>query len=1062
MAAFSKRWKTIARLGVVLLAACPPAGAGAPTPRAATNEVTSFLQLYNLSKAQASAGLVFRTKAVVLCSDPGWGQLYFHDGEQAKWISPLTFSNQFRFKNQVELRGNVQLQGEVAALTNLQAEVLGEQSPPEAAPLRLADFARGFGEWVETTGKVRVADTSRGRLALIIENETHTCLAYVMGPLTTNNSKEFVGGTVRLRGVNSSKIENSKLIKASLFVPELSEVQLLARPKSDFAALPVSAIEKLLNLELGPWTNEMVHLNGTIASYKPGASLELKDPTGTIKAEVVQMTRTLPDQRANLWGYPAVTEEGLIIKDAYFEPVTGAQPLVLSQALPATISSNSILVFSNVVEVTRLRNEQAAGHIPVRLKGVILYADPEWHNFFFHDETGELFVECDQANIEAGQWVELRGRTAPGGFTPEIQASSITILGVTNLPAPAKVDLTDLADGHLDGHWVELEGVVRRVTHEWDHLDLSVTTSKGRFRAIVPKLAVAEEMSELVDCFVRVRGACGAQLNTRGQLSGITLHVPSLTQIQVIDGVTANPFATRTTPIAALAHFDPERRAGRRVKLSGTVLLPLRQGGFYLHDGSGGVRVQTQQPAKVQPGERIELLGFAALGEFAPYLDEAIYRHLSNGKLPAAKKISAEDILVKGVGDAEIVEMEAQLLQDVPRSARPKLLLQDGNVLFTASLEHSDPDKSLEWKAGSLLRLRGICSIQADEMREPQGFKLLIAGSENISVLKAPLWWSIRRTLMLLAGLTATILAAIGWIALLRRQVRLQTDVLHENQKELLQTSRQAGMAEVATSVLHNVGNVLNSINVSTTLLDERARKSRVCDLKRLVTLLDEHADDLANFLNKDERSDQVRDFLRHLSERLDEEQTLALSELADLRKNVSHVKDIISMQQSYAKVSGVVETVELTELVEDTLRMNSDSLNRRNIKVVREYDAVPAISTDKHKLLQILVNLVRNANAACDQVEAPDRQVTVRVSNGDAFVRIAVADNGVGIRPEYLTRIFNHGFTTRKDGHGFGLHSGALAAKELGGTLTVRSDGPGKGATFILALPVSRSRPDG
>src|SRR5581483_1670996 len=860
-----------------------------------------------------------------------------------------------------------------------------------------------------------------------------------MGAISNLNPKEFVGSTVRIRGINASKIENGQLTRASLFAPDLSEVKVLRRSSLDFAKLPVWAIEKLSNLELGAWTNDMVHLSGAILSYKPGSSLYLKDPTGVIRAEVVQMTRALPDQRADLWGYPAVTEEGLILKDAYFEPAIGLAPGANVAVVKTSFPSNSARILSNVVEVIRLTQEQPAGPIPVHLKGIITYADPEWHNLFFHDETGEIYVECDQANAQTGQWVELEGYTAPGGFAPEIQATHFQVLGITNLPVAAKVDLTDLADGHLDGHWVELEGVVRRVRHEWNHLDLIVTTPKGRVRAIVPNVTDPQHASEFVDCFVRLRGACGAQLNARGQLSGITLHVPSLKEIQVIDGVPADPFAVRTTRIAALARFDPERRAGRRIKLAGTVLLSLTRGGFYLRDASGGVRIETQQPAKVRPGENVEVLGFAALGEFAPYLDEAVFRHVGDGTLPKPRRVTGEEILLKGEAEAELVEIEARLIQDVPRSARPKLLLQEGNVLFAATLQDPGLQEHFpKWKAGSLLRLRGICSIQADETPEPQGFKILIPAVHDVVWLKAPPWWSLRRTLVVLGALCAAILAAVGWIALLRREVSAKTRVLQENQKELLQTSRQAGMAEVATSVLHNVGNVLNSINVSTTLLFERVHKSRGSDLNRLIALLDEHATDLPGFFAKDDRGDRVREFLRRLNARLSEERSLALAELADLRKNVAHVKDIVSMQQSYAKVSGVVEPVQLTELMEDTLRMNGDSLERRQIKVIREYETIPEISTDKHKVLQILVNLVRNAKDACEHMERKDKQLTVRVSNGGDFVRVAVVDNGMGIPRENLTRIFNHGFTTRKDGHGFGLHSGALAAKELGGTLSV------------------------
>jgi signal transduction histidine kinase len=159
-------------------------------------------------------------------------------------------------------------------------------------------------------------------------------------------------------------------------------------------------------------------------------------------------------------------------------------------------------------------------------------------------------------------------------------------------------------------------------------------------------------------------------------------------------------------------------------------------------------------------------------------------------------------------------------------------------------------------------------------------------------------------------------------------------------------------------------------------------------------------------------------------------------------------------MQQSYAKTSGVAETISVTDLVEDALRMNAGSLERHNIDIVRDYQARPVITLEKHKVLQVLVNLMRNAKYACDESGRTEKQMILRITADNNGVAICVIDNGVGIPQENLTRIFAHGFTTRKDGHGFGLHSGALAAKEIGGSLTAHSAGRGQGATFVLELP--------
>jgi signal transduction histidine kinase len=288
----------------------------------------------------------------------------------------------------------------------------------------------------------------------------------------------------------------------------------------------------------------------------------------------------------------------------------------------------------------------------------------------------------------------------------------------------------------------------------------------------------------------------------------------------------------------------------------------------------------------------------------------------------------------------------------------------------------------------------------------------------------------------------------------LELRVEERTRELEDIHKQLVDASRRGGMAEIATNVLHNVGNVLNSVNVSAGLIVEGVKQSRASGLTRVVGLLQEHAHDLGPFITTDAKGKQLPIYLAQLSEQLLADQAAVAGEADSLRRNIEHIKEIVAMQQSYAKVGGVKELINVVDLVEDSLRMNEGALSRHRVELIREFATVPPLNVEKHKILQILVNLLRNAKYACDESDRVDKRLTVRVANGDGRVSISVMDNGVGIPHGNLTRIFNHGFTTRKGGHGFGLHSGALAAREMGGSLTVLSDGPGHGATFTLELP--------
>jgi PAS domain S-box-containing protein len=279
---------------------------------------------------------------------------------------------------------------------------------------------------------------------------------------------------------------------------------------------------------------------------------------------------------------------------------------------------------------------------------------------------------------------------------------------------------------------------------------------------------------------------------------------------------------------------------------------------------------------------------------------------------------------------------------------------------------------------------------------------------------------------------------------------------LEATHQRLVQTSRLAGMAEVATDVLHNVGNTLNSINVSCGLVIDAIKQLNFDNLARIPAMLEENAGRLQEFLTTDPRGKHIPEYLTAIHEEFEEQKSLFLLELGQLRQNIEHVNQIVAMQQSYANVAGVLEPVDIAQLVEDAIHINAAALQRHTIQYRREIEPAPPILVDKHKVLQILINIIRNAKYALSESERPQKLLTLRVRRAsESQVEIQVTDNGVGIPQENLTRIFAHGFTTRRNGHGFGLHSGALAARELGGALTAQSDGPGHGATFTLTLPV-------
>lgn len=289
------------------------------------------------------------------------------------------------------------------------------------------------------------------------------------------------------------------------------------------------------------------------------------------------------------------------------------------------------------------------------------------------------------------------------------------------------------------------------------------------------------------------------------------------------------------------------------------------------------------------------------------------------------------------------------------------------------------------------------------------------------------------------------------------RRKRIEEEVTILNQK-LLTSARRAGMADVATAILHNVGNILNSANVSINLIQEQMTDAYFKKLFAISDMLIENKNNLNEFLTNDERGKLIPMYLVELIKQMKQTHEMINQEVFDLREHINHIKDITATQKSLSGISGIVEKAFVPELINNAVNMCGKELKNKDIDLVIHFSDKFFIMTDKTKFLQILVNLIQNAREALllsKNTESKKIEIQCKKTNNET-VEIKVIDNGNGIAPENLTKIFSFGFTTKKDGHGFGLHSSALTAKELGGNMTVHSAGIERGAVFTLTLPVN------
>ncbi|MDP6538636.1 MAG: ATP-binding protein, partial [Planctomycetota bacterium] len=298
-------------------------------------------------------------------------------------------------------------------------------------------------------------------------------------------------------------------------------------------------------------------------------------------------------------------------------------------------------------------------------------------------------------------------------------------------------------------------------------------------------------------------------------------------------------------------------------------------------------------------------------------------------------------------------------------------------------------------------------------------------------------------------------------LGVLGREFDRMTERLAVSRSDLLRTARTAGMSEIATGVLHNVGNVLNSASVSTAVLGEKARDLGASDLSALADALSRHADDLASFVAEDPRGVHMRPFVEALAHDLAASQASIVSEVEALSGGLEHIRELIHSQQALAGRGGVKEPCALHERVEEALGFCTRAIPpESDLEIVRDYEEFCDVLLERHKVVEVLINLIQNARQAMEEGGRTPRRLELAVRRGDSrHVRVEIRDNGVGIAAEDLSRIFALGFTTRPDGHGFGLHSASNAATEMGGSLSVHSDGLGCGARFVLELPLERVR---
>jgi hypothetical protein len=436
-------------------------------------------------------------------------------------------------------------------------------------------------------------------------------------------------------------------------------------------------------------------------------------------------------------------------------------------------------VLQSASEIRRLTPEQAAKQLPVRLRGVVTFRDEGLYSRFVQDATAGIYVQemTNMPSFVAGQMVEVEGVTGPGEYAPVIVPTHVKILGEGQFPAARPVTAADLVNGTEDSQFVEITGIVRSVRYEEEtqcHL-IDLVTGGERFTTYAKELPTSQP-GTLVDSTVKVRGVCSTQFNRLRQLFGFRLLVARPGDVIVEIAAPVNPFDTAVQPINSLLRFTPQATYSHRVKVVGTVSCQEAGRAVFIQDETEGLYVQTRQRMSLQPGDRIEVLGFPAKGEYTPMLQDAIYRKTGDGKAPAPMDLDVDEVL-KGTHDCRLVRLQANLLERTRRGREQFLVLESGGFTFHAHFsQDADVTGMDQLLNGSELSVTGICLIergsgwQAGEGWRAKSFRLLLPAAGDVRVLKAPPWWTQPDKLRLAGILSVVVLAALVLIDVVRRR----------------------------------------------------------------------------------------------------------------------------------------------------------------------------------------------------------------------------------------------------------------------------------------------------
>jgi PAS domain-containing protein len=732
----------------------------------------------HLSPIQSKQGYPVHLKAVVTYCDPDWNVLFVQDSNFGIYVSVKSWDIPIEPGMLVEVEG-VSASGDflpIVAQAKIKPLYKAPFPTPRAVSINKLQALRDDCQWVELEGVIHHAG-QEGHVSVLslVENETQISVRVL-------NSLNFPPGglidaKVRIRGVIATLMNPAdKTTHLEFWSPLGSQVDILIPPPGGLFSIPFSTVAVLRQFEHNKLPEHRVRMEGI---FLPGSAQEyflLKDPTGSISIEASEKVLCEPGDPIQVIGFPARRGNLLVLENAFH--------LNHNSNKYSSRQEKGLPLLTQVRQVRSLDEKEAERGYPLRINGILTLYESKYNFAFLQDETGGIFINLGNLSIHPipGQKYRIEGFSAPGEYAPVITKPQFTHIGSAPMPPAVRVNLNELATGKYDSMRVMVEGIVRFISQEPDPVTLEIASEGKRIRVVYPGAISGKSFGRMEDARIRVQGVCAMDLNSQGKMRSFLVILSSDKDVQILEPQLADPFSLPRRLISDLQRYSPQEQTNHRILIRGAVMHQEPGEALYLKDETGCICIRTRQSNFVQPGDVLSVLGYPSPGEFAPILEDAVFKWKENGLPAAPVKVSANELL-QGLHQGNLVRLRAKLLDQSEKRGVRSFLLQDsqeGQILFDAWMKESAMKTAPpEIPTGSEIELTGICLMRR-EGRQSAAFQILLPDSGDIRILKRPPWWNSQFAFWAAGILLAVVVGVSLWMGQLRRRVKSQTELIRQ------------------------------------------------------------------------------------------------------------------------------------------------------------------------------------------------------------------------------------------------------------------------------------------